>query len=156
MPATIEVVLPRGGKRVPVRCNHTVVDVEALSNRVRAEQGWLDLLVNNARGGHEGLPTGIATAPFWEQSRSQWPGMFVAGLRAHMMARQVAARLMLHGPGGLIVSTIAWSGGGSLGNVFYDVSRAAIVRMIWGMASDLRPYGVSALAPAPASCGRSG
>ena len=135
LPGTIEdtadEVVARGGIGVPVRCDHTVdVEVEALFERVRAEQGRLDLLVNNAWGGYEGQPTGITMAPFWEQPRSQWQGMFVAGLRAHLVASQFAAPLMLHRRGGLVVSTIAWADGEYLGNLFYDVSKAAIIRMI--------------------------
>ncbi len=154
LPGTIEdtadEVVARGGIGVPVRCDHTVdVEVEALFERVRAEQGRLDLLVNKAWGGYEGQPTGITMAPFWEQPRSQWQGMFVAGLRAHLVASQFAAPLMLHRRGGLVVSTIAWADGEYLGNLFYDVSKAAIIRMISGMAKDLRPHGVSALALAP-------
>ena len=120
LPGTIEdtadEVVARGGIGVPVRCDHTVDDdVEALFERVRAEQGRLDLLVNNAWGGYEGQPTGIPMAPYWEQPRSQWQGMFVAGLRAHLVASQFAAPLMLHGRGGLVVSTIAWADGEYLG-----------------------------------------
>ncbi len=154
LPGTIEdtadEVVARGGIGVPVRCDHTVdVEVEALFERVRAEQGGLDLLVNNAWGGYEGQPTGITMAPYWEQPRSQWQGMFVAGLRAHLVVSQFAAPLMLHRRGGLVVSTVAWADGEYLGNLFYDVSKAAIIRMILGMAKDLRPHGVSALALAP-------
>lgn len=49
---TAEAVTERGGRGIPVRCDHTVdVEVEALFRRVRGEQGRLDLLVNNVWGG---------------------------------------------------------------------------------------------------------
>ena len=51
--------------------------------------------------------------------------------------------------GGLIVSTVAWAYDEYLVNLYYDVSKAAIVRMVRGMAHDLRPHGVAAIALAP-------
>ena len=45
---TAEQVTARGGAGIPARCDHTVdAEVEALFERVKAEQGRLDLLVNN-------------------------------------------------------------------------------------------------------------
>ncbi len=154
LPGTIEdsadEVSSRGGTGVPVRCDHTVDrDVELLFERVRAEQGHLDLLVNNVWGGYEGLPMGLPRGPFWEQPRSLWEKMFVAGVRAHLVASQFAAPLMIGKSGGLIVSTVAWAYDEYLSNLYYDVSKAAIVRMVRGMAHDLRPHGVAAVAVAP-------
>src|SRR5262245_44990609 len=44
---TAEIVTMRGGIGIPVRCDHTVdSDVEELFERVRHDQGRIDLLVN--------------------------------------------------------------------------------------------------------------
>jgi NAD(P)-dependent dehydrogenase (short-subunit alcohol dehydrogenase family) len=147
---TAEEVTARGGRGIAVRCDHTEdVGVEALFARVRAEHGRLDLLVNNVWGGYEGHPTGISVVPFWEQPREQWHGMFVAGVRAHLVASQLAAPLMLPQQRGLILSTIAWAFGDYIGNLYYDVSKAATIRMVFGMAHELRPHGIAAVALAP-------
>src|SRR5689334_25234991 len=51
--AAAEAVIARGGEGIPVRCDHTNdAEVEALFDRIRQEQGRLDLLVNNAWGGY--------------------------------------------------------------------------------------------------------
>jgi len=174
LPGTIEdaaeEVTARGGRGIAVRCDHTVdADVEALVARVRAEAGGVDLLVNNAWGGYEGQTMGLPRGPFWEQPRSQWETMFVAGVRAQLVTSQLIAPLMIgKAPSpapflataslrpegeseqcGLIVSTVAWAYDEYLGNLCYDVSKAAIVRMVRGMAHDLRPHGVAAVALAP-------
>ncbi|HLN61304.1 MAG TPA: SDR family NAD(P)-dependent oxidoreductase, partial [Symbiobacteriaceae bacterium] len=91
---TAEAVTARGGRGIPVRCDHTVdEEVQALFGQVRHENGHLDLLVNNAWGGYAGMYDGSGwgdgtqfDAPFWQQSLSRWDGMFTAGVRAHLVA----------------------------------------------------------------------
>ena len=147
---TADELTRRGGHGIAVHCDHRVDhDVEAFFERIRAEQGRLDILVNNVWGGYEGQAFGIPMVPFWEQPRSQWDNMFVAGLRAQLVASQLAAPLMIAQPGGLIVSTVAWAYDEYLRNIYYDLSKAAVIRMTRGMAHDLRPHGVAAIALAP-------
>ena len=143
-------VTSRGGHGIAVHCDHTIDhDVEALFKRVRAEHGRLDLLVNNVWGGYEAQAFGIPMVPFWDQPRSQWESMFVAGTRAQLVTSQLAAPLMITHPGGLIVSTVAWAYDEYLRNIYYDLSKAAVIRMTRGMAHDLRPHGAAAIAVAP-------
>ncbi|MBV9282220.1 MAG: SDR family NAD(P)-dependent oxidoreductase, partial [Chloroflexi bacterium] len=154
MPGTIdetaEEVAARGGPGIPVRCDHTVAEeVEALFARVEREQGRLDLLVNNAWGGYEQYSHAGFTAPFWEQPLRHWDGMFTAGVRAHLISTRFAAPLMLPRRSGLIVTTIAWAFDRYLGNLFYDVAKAAIIRMTFGLAEELRPHDIAAVALAP-------
>ncbi len=147
---TAEAVTDRGGLGIPVRCDHTVdTEVEALFGRVQADQGQLDLLVNNVWGGYEHYEFERFTVPFWEQPLHHWHGMFEAGLRAHLVASRFAAPLMLPRRSGLIINTVAWDRNLYLGNLFYDVAKAAIVRMAYGMAEELRPHRMAALALAP-------
>jgi NAD(P)-dependent dehydrogenase (short-subunit alcohol dehydrogenase family) len=147
---TAEEVTARGGTGIAVRCDHTLVaDVEALFARVEREHARLDLLVNNAWGGYEQYSYVGFAAPFWEQPLRHWDGMFTAGVRAHLLASRSAAPLMLSRHAGLIVNTVAWAFDAYLGNLFYDVAKAAIIRMAFGMAQELRPHGVSAVALAP-------
>lgn len=145
-----EAVTARGGRGIAVRTDHTnVVDVEALFERVRTESGRLDLLVNNAWGGYEHHDLATFTAPFWEQPLERWDLMFTAGVRNTLFASRFAAPLLMATPGSIIASTIAWSGGDFLGNVFYDTAKGAIVRMMFGMAEELRPHNVAAFAIVP-------
>lgn len=158
LPGTIEEtaqeVARRGGVGVAVRCDHTVdEDVERLVARVRREHWHLDLLVNNAWGGYEAHDLATFNAPFWVQPRTRWETMFTAGVRAHLVMAQLAAPLLLgrsrRGRPGLVASTIAWAFGRPLGNLFYDVAKAALVRMAYVMAEELRPHRVAAVAITP-------
>lgn len=153
---TAEAVSARGGKGIPVRCDHTVdAEVEALFQRVKQEQGHLDLLINNVWGGYEqlyGSEWGDGTrfsAPFWDQSLERWEAMFVAGVRAHLVSSYFAAPLMVPKRHGLIVNTTFSDQGKYLGNVFYDVSKAAVNRLAYAMAHDLREHDIAAVALIP-------
>jgi NAD(P)-dependent dehydrogenase (short-subunit alcohol dehydrogenase family) len=154
MPGTIdetaEAVSARGGNGIAIRCDHTDdAQVESLFTRVREEQGRLDLLVNNAWGGYEQQPRGLGMEPFWEQPPRHWETMFGAGVRAHLVASRCAVPLMLPGQQGVIVCTTAWDRDKYLGNLYYDLAKNAIARMVFGMAIELRPHNIAALALAP-------
>jgi NAD(P)-dependent dehydrogenase (short-subunit alcohol dehydrogenase family) len=147
---TASAVSARGGRGIPVHCDHTAdAEVEALFARVGAEGGRLDLLVNNAWGGYERHDWRTFTAPFWEQPLRHWGGMFTAGVRAHLVASRLAVPLMLPAGRGLIVHTTAWDRDHYLGNLFYDVAKAAVNRIAYGMARELRPHNIAVVALAP-------
>ena len=147
---TAEMVAARGGIGIPVRCDHTVdSDVEELFGRVQREQGRIDLLVNNAWGGYEHHDYQKFSAPFYEQPLRHWEGMYTAGVRAALIASRFAASLMLSQRQGLIINITAWDRDKFLVNVFYDVAKGAINRMTYGMARELRPHNIAAIALAP-------
>jgi NAD(P)-dependent dehydrogenase (short-subunit alcohol dehydrogenase family) len=75
--------------------------------------------------------------------------MFTSGVRATLTSSRLAAPLMVERGRGLIVYTVAWIGGAHLGHLSYDLPKAAIMRMAFAMAHELRPYGVAAVALAP-------
>ena len=144
----------RGGQGVAVRCDHAAdAEVKALFVRVEQEQGRLDVLVNNARGGYEQFDWSRFGDPFWEQTMRLWSGMFESGLRPHLAATRLAVPLMLPVHGGLIVHTTAWDRDKYLGNLFYDVAKAAVNRMAFGMARELQPHHVAVVALAPGFVG---
>jgi NAD(P)-dependent dehydrogenase (short-subunit alcohol dehydrogenase family) len=148
--ATAEEVTQAGGRGIPVRCDHTLEDdVVALFRGVDQEQGRLDLLVNNAWGGHETFD-GVFEAPFWERSMDQWDPMFNRGVRNHLLASRLAAPLMLKRKKGLIVTTTFWDRHRyMMGNLFYDLAKSAMTRLAFGMAQELRPHGVASVAVSP-------
>jgi len=147
---TAEMITARGGTGIAVRCDHTVdADVEALFARIGREQGRLDILVNNVWGGYEHYDTGHFTDNFWDLPMRHWHGMFESGVRAHLLASRLATPLMLPQRRGLIANTTAWDHDKYLGNLFYDVAKAAVSRMVYGMAKELRSHNIAAIALAP-------
>ena len=142
-----------GGRGVPVVCDHTDDEqTRALFERVRAESGGLDVLVNNVWGGyaayHEDRHTDME-GPFWGQPLRVWDDMFQAGVRAHYAATVFATPLLR--PGGLVVTVSFFPGSYLNGTdqVAYSVAKAADDRMIAVMAAQLRPRDVTAVALYP-------
>lgn len=145
-----EGVRDRGGRAYGVVCDHADDrQVEALFTRVRSEQPGLDLLVNNVWGGYEGHPNGVPFQKFWELGLEDWDAMFVRGLRPHLAASRLAAPLLIARQRGLLVNTVAWAQGKYLLNLYYDLAKQAAARLAYGMALELKPHGVAALALAP-------
>lgn len=147
---TAEEVTRAGGLGIAVRCDHTSEwDVAPLFHRVREEQGRLDLLVNNAWGGHEAFD-GDFHSPFWERHMDAWDAMFNRGVRNHLLASRLAAPVLIGQGRGLIVTTTYWDRGRYLrGNLFYDLAKAAMTRLAFGMAQELRPHGIASVAVSP-------
>jgi NAD(P)-dependent dehydrogenase (short-subunit alcohol dehydrogenase family) len=149
---TAAAVSDRGGVGIPIRCDHTVdADIEALARRVADEQGGrLDLLVNCAWGGYEGYEYPEFEAPFWDQPLARrWTTMFEAGVRAALVTTKALVPLLLARGRGLIVNVSAGDGDRYRGSLPYDVAKAAAERMAAGMAHELRPHGVAAVAVVP-------
>ena len=148
---TADEVTQAGGRGIPVRCDHTDEgQVRDLMARVAREQERLDLLVNNAWGAHETFTPQSLSAPFWEQSLDNWDSMFQRGVRNHLVSSRLAAPLFIRQKGGLIVTTTFWDHDRYLkGNLFYDLAKAAMNRLAFGVAEELRPHGVTSLAVSP-------
>jgi NAD(P)-dependent dehydrogenase (short-subunit alcohol dehydrogenase family) len=144
---TAEELTARGGVGIPVRCDHTDDgQVEALFDRIRSEQGRLDLLVNNAWSGYEISPSGDIS--FWEIEWRHWDLMFGGGLRAAAFASRLAAPLMIEAGSGLIVN-ITWVLDRPHGHAWYEVVKNATNKMTEQMADDLRPFGIACIAVSP-------
>ncbi len=144
---TAEEVTARGGTGIAVRCDHTDdAQVEALFDRIRGEQGRLDLLVNNAWSGYEISPD--SDLNFWEMEWRHWDLMFTGGLRATALASSLAAPMMLEAGSGLVVN-ITWVLDRPHGHAFYEVVKNGTNKLTEQMADDLRPFGVACVAVSP-------
>lgn len=142
---TADLVTSAGGTGIGVVCDHTDDStVSALFDRIEAEHGALDLLVNCAWGGYEDYDEAFDD-PFWTQPTDRWDRMFDAGVRAAFVASQHAAGPMLDRDSGLLVNVSSGDDGKFRGSVPYDAAKTAIDRMTAGMAHELREHGVAAV-----------
>ncbi|CAA2107301.1 SDR family oxidoreductase [Variovorax paradoxus] len=117
--ATADEVSRQGGRGIAVRCDHESFD-------------------------------GVFEAPFWTHPLAHWDSMFDRGVRNHLLASRCAAPLMVRCRQGLIVTTTFWDRGHYLrGNLFYDLAKASMTRLAFGMAQELAPHGVASVALSP-------
>jgi len=141
--ATARAVDELGGQGIAVPVDHNDDDqVRALFDRVRREQGRLDVLVNNVYK----IPDPPAWGGgFWEHPISVWDDQCGVGLRGYYVASVFGAPLMVEQRSGLIVNI---SSGGAAGYTFsasYGVCKSGVDRMARDMAHELKDYGVTAL-----------
>lgn len=139
---TAEAVTAAGGKGIAVRVDHADdAAVRALFEQVRAEQGRIDILVNNACAIYDEL-----TQPgnFWEKPL-KLGNMMDVGLRSSYVASWYAAPMMVAAGHGLIINTSA-SGAVhySLGPA-YGVHKAGMDKMAADMAVDLQDDNIATL-----------
>lgn len=147
---TAELVSDCGGLGIAVKCDHTDDDaVQELARRIRAEQGRLDLLVNNVWGGYEAYDPELWRLPVWEQPIWRWDKMWETGPRAHYTTSRTVLPLMLEagrsGVGPLVVNVSFGDQGKYLGDVQYDVAKAATTRLGFALAEELEDRGLVAL-----------
>lgn len=139
-------VKERGGDCVPVICDSTKDDnIEELFEQIKREQnGRLDLLVNNAYAGVQGIFDGMGTK-FWESDPSIWDSINNTGLRGHYFFSVHASRMMVAQGRGLIVTISSMGGLRYLFNVPYGVGKAACDRLAADMAVELKSRGVASI-----------
>jgi NAD(P)-dependent dehydrogenase (short-subunit alcohol dehydrogenase family) len=137
---TAELVTQLGGVGVAVKTDHTKpLEVNALVEQIRREQGRLDLLVNDIWGGEKLVEWG---KPFWELNSETALRLLERSIFTHIITARLATPLMLEtanlpGGGGLILEITDGDDGRYRGNFVYDLVKNCVIRMAAGMASDL-------------------
>ena len=153
-PETIEetaaLVEEAGGRGIAVQVDHLVPDqVRALVARIEGEQGGLHVLVNDIFG---------ATRIEW--NKSVWESDLDYGLRTlrlavdtHAITSHFAIPLLIKTPGGLVVEvndgTAEYNGSNYRNSFFYDLAKAAVLRMGFSLGHELKPHGATAVSLTP-------
>ena len=153
-PETIEetaaLVDEAGGRGIAIQVDHLVPDeVRALVTRIDAEQGRLHVLVNDIFG---------ATRIEW--NKSVWESDLDYGLRTlrlavdtHAITSHFAIPLLIKTPGGVVVEvndgTAEYNGVHYRNSFFYDLAKAAVLRMAFALGHELKPHGATAVSLTP-------
>ena len=131
-----------GGKGIAVPCDHSDdAAVAALFERVRTEQGRLDILVNNAFALPDDL---LEPLGFWDKPLSNWD-MIEVGVKSNFVAAWHAARIMVPQGSGLIVAISGYAAVTYTYGVLFGTSKTAVGRMTRDMAVELKPHNVAAV-----------
>ncbi len=147
---TAELVTGAGGNGIAVRVDHTYpAEIETLVKRIEREQGRLDILVNDIWG---------ATKMEW--GKTVWESDLDYGLRTlqlaigtHAITAHFALPLLIKKPGGLVVEvtdgTEEYNAENYRVSFFYDLAKAANLRMAFALAHELAPHECTAVALSP-------
>lgn len=141
---TAQEIEARGGKCIPVQCDHkNDDDVKNLFERVTREQdGQLDILVNNAFSAFEMCMNSIKV-PFWEMPLDAYDEMNQVGLRNHYLCSVIAARMMVPRKSGLIINISGHGGLIHTLNVPYGIGKEGCDRMAVDCGLELKQHNVA-------------
>ncbi|MGH3585611.1 MAG: SDR family NAD(P)-dependent oxidoreductase, partial [Pseudonocardia sp.] len=122
---TADLVTAAGGTGIAVPTDHLVPEqVEALVARIDAEQGRLDVLVNDIWGGE------YLTAwdePVWEHSLDNGLRILRLAIDTHLVTARYAFPLLIRHPGGLVVEvtdgTAEYNAEHYRLNVYYNLAK---------------------------------
>jgi NAD(P)-dependent dehydrogenase (short-subunit alcohol dehydrogenase family) len=154
-PETIEetaaLVGETGGTGIAVAVDHLdPAQVAALAARIEAEQGRLDVLVNDIWGGE--LLTEWDT-PVWEHDLDRGLRILRLAIDTHLITSHHVLPLLLRSDGGLLVEvtdgTRDYNATHYRLSVFYDLAKEAVNRIGWSQAQELGPRGATALSLTP-------
>ena len=135
---TVDAVTAAGGRGIAVRCDHGDDDqVQSLMAQVTAEQGRIDILVNNACAIHDQLN---APGNFWEKPLAIGK-MIDVGVRSGFAATWLAAPVMIKQPRALVVFTSSPGAAHYCFGPAYGAHKAGVDKMAADMAVDFRNAG---------------
>ncbi len=148
---TAELVSQAGGRGLAVPVDHLVAEeVRDLINRIRAEEGRLDILVNDIWGGEKLFEW---NKPVWEHDLQNGLRMLRLAIDTHLITAHYALPLMIERPGGLLVEvtdgTAEYNAEHYRLSPFYDLTKVAVNRMAWAHAKDLAPHGATSVSITP-------
>lgn len=147
---TAELVTRAGGRGIAVAVDHLVpAEVRALVERIDREQGALHVLVNDIFGGTK-----------MEWNKTVWESDLEYGLHTlrlavdtHAITAHHALPLLIRSPGGLVVEvtdgTAEYNARNYRVSFFYDLVKAANLRMAWALGHELAPHRATAVAITP-------
>jgi NAD(P)-dependent dehydrogenase (short-subunit alcohol dehydrogenase family) len=148
---TAELVEATGGTAVAVAVDHLDPEqVRTLIERIDAEQGRLDVLVNDIWGGEHLFEW---NTPLWEHDLENGLRMLRLAVDTHLITSRFALPLLVRRPGGLVVEmtdgTREYNDARYRVSAFYDLAKAAVIRLAFVQAAELRPHGCAAVALTP-------
>jgi len=144
-----------GGRGYPYVCDHTNErEVDALVAWALRRFGRVDVAVSSVWGGAEGFDgerwaDGTAWgAPFWRRPAASFGRFMETGpYAALLLARAVAPGMAALRSG--LIAFVSGETDAYRGDLHDDLAKAALNRLAFACAEELRPHGVTALALAP-------
>jgi NAD(P)-dependent dehydrogenase (short-subunit alcohol dehydrogenase family) len=152
---TAQLVQDLGGTGVAVQVDHLDREqVRGLADRLRAEYGVIDILVNDIWGAEvlKGPPATWDT-PIWEHNLDDGLRILRLGVETHLVTSHCLLPLLVERPGGLVVEvtdgTADFNAEHYRISVFYDLAKTAVNRLAYSQGHELSAFGATAVAITP-------
>jgi NAD(P)-dependent dehydrogenase (short-subunit alcohol dehydrogenase family) len=148
---TGELIEAAGGQGVALQVDHLEADqVAALVQRIDADHGRLDVLVNDIWGGEKLFDW---NAKLWEHDLDDGLRLLRLAVETHLVTSHYALPLLVRRPGGLVIEmtdgTAEYNATNYRVSAFYDLAKSAVLRLAWGQGHELAEFGCTALALTP-------
>ncbi|RZT18275.1 NAD(P)-dependent dehydrogenase (short-subunit alcohol dehydrogenase family) [Mycobacterium sp. BK558] len=152
---TAELVDALGGVGIALCVDHLdPAQVGALADRLRADHGHLDILVNDIWGAEilKGTPAQWNT-PIWEHDLDDGLRILRLGVETHLITSHSLLPLVIDRAGGLVVEvtdgTAAYNAAHYRISAFYGLAKVAVNRLAFDLGHELAPYGGTAVSLTP-------
>ena len=148
---TAELVAAAGGEGIAVAVDHLdPAQVQALVQRIDAEQDRLDVLVNDIWGGEL---LAEWNTPIWEHDLDGGLRMLRLAIDTHLITSHFALALLIRRQGGLVVEmtdgTAEYNAVNYRLSTFYDLAKTSVIRLAFAQGKELEPHGGTAVALTP-------
>ncbi|MGW8554861.1 SDR family oxidoreductase [Streptomyces tubercidicus] len=152
---TAELVTRLGGTGIAYQVDHLdSKQVQGLADRLRAEHGRIDILINDIWGAErlKGGPEDWNT-PIWQHRLDDGLRILRLGLDTHLITSHHLLPLLIAEPGGLLIEvtdgTREFNESSYRISVFYDLVKTAVNRLAFSQGHELQPFGATAVALTP-------
>jgi NAD(P)-dependent dehydrogenase (short-subunit alcohol dehydrogenase family) len=152
---TADLVTSLGGTGIPVAVDHLDPDqVQRLAERIRADHGHIDVLVNDIWGA-EKLKGGPAewNTPVWEHDLDKGLRILRLAIDTHVITSHHLLPLLTDAPGGLLIEvtdgTADYNASRYRISVYYDLAKVAVNRLAFSQGHELAKHGATAVAITP-------
>ena len=149
---TGELIAAAGGDGAALRVDHLDPgQVRELTERIDADHGRLDILVNDIFGGDRYAQFGTTV---WEHDLPGGLRMIRMGIDTHLITSHYALPLLIRQPGGLVVEMTDGTAEYNVAyrhdvGIYYDLVKAAVQRLTTAQAHELGPHQATAVAVTP-------
>jgi len=146
---TGQLIRAAGGAATAVPTDHAdPAAVQALAGRIRAEQGRLDILVNDIWGANPLTEWG---KPFWDHDLGRGLRLLRQAIETHIITAHAFTPLLVASKGILVEVGDGTNEDNRTyrEDLFYDLAKVSVNRLAFALHAELSPHGAAALAVTP-------